>query len=375
MAKIVLPLHVQLDRAIAENKLLKRDKERSLECLSLKAKLSRHETLPKAATRFTEATSTASWESQSKAYLRATISSRSRSDPASSAPTRLTGRKIFAAAGRRYTCVDGKLVTIDPTLDCHGRPRYQQVTQSSASKQKPAIFRPFDWYESEVQRSRWEMGRNHSWDHYGDKEAINETNRPISDPEAPRDSLQSRSGLDEDEWVAGPEGDMNHSTRQLGSTGLVFGSTSREDHEMWDSYGESFAGVSAEKSVTTGVCHFGSESGRSGGCGYFLKRAQRLCVVLGDETRAFGIREMRNELRRAAEATLTDNQSLELLAALPFAYPWKMHHEQVFLRVNREYESERRKYPPWVIRAAEEWATHRREAGQFPEDYALKTTN
>lgn len=61
-----------------------------------------------------------------------------------------------------------------------------------------------------------------------------------------------------------------------------------------------------------------------------LKNVQKFAIQLYDERRALETRQLRDQLRQAAQNTLNELEALRTLFSLPFAgYPWKQHHERV----------------------------------------------
>lgn len=63
----------------------------------------------------------------------------------------------------------------------------------------------------------------------------------------------------------------------------------------------------------------------------YLKTVQELACQLYDEKRAFAVRDLRDEMRKAVEDIIQDILALEPLCLLPFMiYPWKEHHEMMF---------------------------------------------
>ncbi|KAK6076984.1 hypothetical protein SCUP515_05167 [Seiridium cupressi] len=98
-----------------------------------------------------------------------------------------------------------------------------------------------------------------------------------------------------------------------------------------------------------------------------LKAVQKLAVVLRDIPRARQARALRDELRSLAMETMQEVKSLELIAVLPFAYDWAVHHEQLFFWSNHGsiFTTAQQCYPDFVQRAAVEWAKTRAAPGQI----------
>ncbi|KAM0813980.1 hypothetical protein AB5N19_13982 [Seiridium cardinale] len=98
-----------------------------------------------------------------------------------------------------------------------------------------------------------------------------------------------------------------------------------------------------------------------------LEAVQKLAVVLRDIPRARQARALRDELRSLAVETLQEVKSLELISALPFAYNWAVHHEQLFFWSNHRsiFTTAQECYPDFVQRAAVEWAKTRAVPGQI----------
>lgn len=93
-----------------------------------------------------------------------------------------------------------------------------------------------------------------------------------------------------------------------------------------------------------------------------LKNVQKMAIQLYDKTGALQARKLRDELRQAAHDTFDEITALGPLVALPFAgYPWKPHHESVFIRLVLEVEDvdAGRKldeyFPKEIGRIAEDW--------------------
>lgn len=104
------------------------------------------------------------------------------------------------------------------------------------------------------------------------------------------------------------------------------------------------------------VCHFSScELHFIDDC---LKTVQQLAIQLYDEKRAFAIRNLRDELRQAAEETVEEVQMLEPLVLLPLAgYLWEDHHAAMFRYATcRATFHGYRALPQPIMRVAATWS-------------------
>ncbi|KAI0109316.1 hypothetical protein F4776DRAFT_643331 [Hypoxylon sp. NC0597] len=95
----------------------------------------------------------------------------------------------------------------------------------------------------------------------------------------------------------------------------------------------------------------------------FIRAVQELAIIFGDEYRAFRARALRDKLSKEAENSLMEIESLGLLAMLPQARPWELHHVRAFQRIissRRDYEDDDEEGCPLpLLRAAREWDIRR----------------
>ena len=124
--------------------------------------------------------------------------------------------------------------------------------------------------------------------------------------------------------------------------------------------------------VRNSYCHF-----RGGGDARDLDgdlaSVQKLPVAVGDEDRAMRARGLRDQLKEAAEQSLTELKTLGLLSSLPYhgGLDWAPHHEY-FCRVNVNYFN--RSYPEdlAILQAIETWSERRYEPGKAREGFEVE---
>ncbi|RYP49758.1 hypothetical protein DL769_011047 [Monosporascus sp. CRB-8-3] len=233
---------------------------------------------------------------------------------------------------------------------------------------------------------------------------------PPSEDEPPSEGLPSkgqtleeRSRLRDSSWLSGPAGHVHIPSKTVcrllrkafclaqesfyyaarkhwRDTKIWYGNFTQGPHEVlfgyselerrigerWHEYSMDFlanGGFSASDvvsalfdmpTVRNKVCHFG------GRCSDDLKTydsdlttCQKLAVTLKDERRAFKIRQLRDQLRVEAEKVLAEIESLQDLATLPYARPWKRHHVKAFRDLELSTDED---MPETIVRAAETWS-------------------
>ncbi|KAI1408352.1 hypothetical protein F5Y13DRAFT_194433 [Hypoxylon sp. FL1857] len=94
----------------------------------------------------------------------------------------------------------------------------------------------------------------------------------------------------------------------------------------------------------------------------FFRSVQYLAVIFGDERRVFKARAYRDKLVRQAEKSLQEIEALGVLAELPQARPWEIHHIEAFDRIiDMRYDDteEMENCTPEFLRAARAWDLQR----------------
>ncbi|OTA90417.1 hypothetical protein M434DRAFT_390565 [Hypoxylon sp. CO27-5] len=128
------------------------------------------------------------------------------------------------------------------------------------------------------------------------------------------------------------------------------------------------------------ICHFNPSDTARYMWTYdnFICAVQELAIIFGDEYRAFRARALRDKLSKEAENSLSEIESLGLLAQLPLARPWELHHVRAFGRIistRRDYDEddeEDEACPIWLLRAARDWDLRRPEPSKgdwLPESF------
>ncbi|RYP64901.1 hypothetical protein DL770_009109 [Monosporascus sp. CRB-9-2] len=216
-------------------------------------------------------------------------------------------------------------------------------------------------------------------------------------------TLEERSGLRDSSWLSGPalhvhipskpacrllrkafclaQESFYHAARKhWRHTKIWYGNFTQGPHEVlfgyselercigerWQEYSMDFlanGGFSASDVVSAlfdmpivrnKVCHFGGRfSDDLKTYDSDLATCQRLAVTLKDERRAFKIRRLRDLLRAEAETVLAEIESLQDLAALPYARPWKRHHVKAFRDLELSTDED---VPEAIVRAADTWS-------------------
>lgn len=99
-----------------------------------------------------------------------------------------------------------------------------------------------------------------------------------------------------------------------------------------------------------------------------LRRAQNLAIALQDEPRAFEIRALRDVLQQKARDSLAEIEAYELLAELPGAAPWAIHHQNLFYGLRPRQGSEP-EGPAVILRAAAAWNSRCIRPGEDNEQF------
>lgn len=102
-----------------------------------------------------------------------------------------------------------------------------------------------------------------------------------------------------------------------------------------------------------------------------LDGVEKLCKTLDDQLALKEIQGLRDELKCHARQVLEEVESRGLLAELPYAEPWVVHHQRLFASASRALGYERARYSETVLRVAETWD---RSGGTSTADFALHWT-
>ncbi|KAI0469811.1 hypothetical protein GGR56DRAFT_684314 [Xylariaceae sp. FL0804] len=123
---------------------------------------------------------------------------------------------------------------------------------------------------------------------------------------------------------------------------------------VWPKLRYAYATIQAVIPLRNTVCHFSSRTNFQ--CDRLIDPVQYLAETLGDAERATRARRLRELLRKEAERIAEEIGALGSLAVLPFARPWRSHHEGLFRSMSaRSRFTEPRYWPEAVVRAMVHW--------------------
>ncbi|KAK3680340.1 hypothetical protein LTR37_021319 [Vermiconidia calcicola] len=116
------------------------------------------------------------------------------------------------------------------------------------------------------------------------------------------------------------------------------------------------------------VCHPGHHTPQE--LDRLIRRSQALAVILQDESRAFKVRKLRDQLQAETLKAFHEIKAYVGLASLPFAKSWPIYQQHFFhsmrLDTHCSWETE---YPEVVKRAAREWKLKYIRPGEMDPRY------